>query len=112
MKGLLLFMVVLIVGCASHPPAVVSEGTNSEIRAEAVRVAKADISSGHPRVCLAGGGAASAAGIEASSEKLVEGLPRWNISRGCPDPILQKSVIFAEAYNQEILAAVSSAKRE
>ena len=112
MKRLLLFLVVLIAGCASHPPTVLSKGTDSEIRAEAVRVAKADLSSGHPCACLAGGRAAYAVGIPASSEKLVAGFPRWNISRGCTDPIVQKSVIFAEAYNHEIVASASSAKHE
>ena len=112
MKRLLLLMVVLIAGCASHQSAVLSKGTDSEIRAEAVRVANADLSSGHPRVCLAGGRAACAVGVQASSEKLVEGFPRWNISKGCTDHIVQNSVIFAEAYNHEIVAAVSPAKHE
>jgi hypothetical protein len=112
MKRLLPFMVVLIAGCASHSPPVLFKGTDSEIRAEAVRVVKADLSSGHPRVCLAGGRAAYAVGIPASSENLVEGFPRWNISKGCTDPTVQKGVIFAETYNHEIVAAASAAKHE
>ncbi len=112
MKRLLIIMAVVVAGCASHPRAVLSKGTDTEIRAAAMRVARADLASGHPRICLAGGRAVYAVGVPASSENLVEGFPRWDISRGCTDPIVQKSVIFAEAYNHEIVAAASSAKHE
>jgi hypothetical protein len=108
---LVLIAFSLVAGCTSHSP-VWSKGTDEEIRAVAAKTARADIAAGQPRLCLAGGRGAGPVGIPQESWYLVKDLPEWNISKGCSDPFLVRSVIFGEAYNREILTNLVQRKSQ
>src|ERR1051326_143121 len=99
----LIAVIVWITGCVSNGPSILSKGTDDEIRAEAVRTAKADITSGHPRICIAGSIGKNPIGIPPESLDSIKNLPRWSLPSGCTEPLASKSVIFAGAYNAEVL---------
>jgi hypothetical protein len=73
----------LVAGCATRSPLVLSHGSDGEVEAEAVRIARADLAAGRPRVCLAGTIGTAPVGIPPDSFESVRGLPRFSLPRGC-----------------------------
>src|SRR5687768_3884064 len=93
---------VFMCGCVTRGPKVLSKGSDAEIEAEALRIARADIAAGKPKVCYAGGIVVSAVGVPAESFELVRNLPRLPLPCGCTDPLTQPAQRFAEVYNTEV----------
>ena len=102
---------VLVSGCVTRGPKVLSNGSDADIDAEALRIAKADIAAGRPRVCYAGTIAVSPVAVPADSFELVRDLPRFPLPCGCTDRLALPAVRFAQAYNSEVLRYLQEHKR-
>jgi hypothetical protein len=109
----LAFSVCLLLagGCVTRGPKVLSKGSDAEIEAEALRIAKADVAAGRPRICYAGGIVAFAVGVPNESFDLVRDLPRLPLPCGCTDPLTLPAVHFARVYNTEVLRYLQQTKQ-
>ena len=105
-------LVLLLAGCVTRGPKVLSAGRDAEIEAEALRIARADIAAGHPRVCYAGTIASGPVGIPAESSELVRDLQRFPLPCGCTDPLALPAEHFAQIYNREVLRYLQEHGRE
>ena len=116
MKSTLIFLLLAASclatsGCVASGPAILRTGTDAQIRSEARRMARADCASGHPRVCLAGTRGLSAVGVSPESAYLVRGLPELRVPRGdYNEPLAPRGIVFAEAYNDEIVRCLWNAQ--
>ena len=87
----------------SEGPPILKTGSDAEIRADAVRAARADMAAGKPRVAFSGGIASWPIGIPQEHWHLVERLPKVPLPSGCTVPYLAQASVYAEAYNKEML---------
>src|SRR5688572_27592099 len=99
-------------GCVTRGPKVLSKGSEAEIEAEALRIAKADIAGGRPRVCYAGTIGVSPVGVPAESFTLMRDLPRLPLPCGCTDPLALPAIRFAQIYNAEVLRYLQEHKND
>ena len=99
-------------GCVTRGPKVLSKGSDTEIDAEALRAARADIAAGRPRVCYAGTIGVHAVGVPSESLHLVTDLPRFPLPCGCTDPLALRAYRFAEVYNTEVFHYLQKRKSE
>jgi hypothetical protein len=105
----LIFSLALAAGCAAWSgPSVLRKGTNEQLDAEALRVAKEDVAAGRPRVAYAGTVASGPVGVPAESLELVSKLPKFSLPSGCMEPMAFRSMRFAHVYNTEILRHLSA----
>jgi len=102
---------VFVCGCVTRGPKVLAKGSDAEIEAEALRIARADVAAGRPRICYAGGFAVSAVAVPAESFDLVRDLPRFPLPCGCTDPLTLPAGRFAQIYNTEVLRYLQEHKR-
>ena len=109
---LALIVAMALTGCVSRGPKVLSNGSDSDVAAEALRIARADIASGRPRVCYAGTIGVRAVGIPDKSLHLVRDLPRLPLPCGCTDPLALQAYHFAQVYNAEVLSYLKKRKTE
>ena len=84
-------------------PPILATGSEAEIQAAGVADARADAAKGRPRVCHAGGYAAGPVGVPPEHLYLVKALPKVSLPVGCTAPFARQAVLYAEAYNKEIL---------
>ena len=104
-----LMMTLVLVSCVTADyPAVLRHGTPDEIKAEAIRIARSDIAANKMRICIAGTRGTCAVGIPSEKEAAIHNLPQWQMPCGCTEPLAKAGIIFAEAYNREILAQMDS----
>ena len=76
----------------------------SEIRARAIAQAREDVEAGTPHVAWGGGYALHRPNIPADKEHFVAGLPPVkHVPAGCTDPLVRQGMIFAAAYNGELV---------
>jgi hypothetical protein len=99
-------------GCVTRGPKVLSKGSDTEIEAEALQTARADIAAGRPRVCYAGTVGVSAVGVPRDSLHLVRDLPRFPLPCGCTDPLAMRAYRFAEVYNTEVVHYLQTGKSQ
>jgi|GEM_PF-5671373 len=85
-------------------------GSLEEIDTEARHCAHADIKAGKPQVCYAGGYAYYAMGVPPEAAHLVEDLPVIRLPGGCAHPLAREAMVFAEAYNIEVVQYLSEAQ--
>jgi hypothetical protein len=99
-------------GCVTRGPKVLPTGSETEIDAEALVVARADIAAGRPRVCYAGTIGVFPVGVPQGSLHLVRDLPRFPLPSGCTNPLAIPAFRFAQIYNTEVLRHLKQRKRD
>lgn len=100
--GLLL---ISVAGCAG--PYYFSD---VRVRQEAREDARATIARGELVLCEAGTYAIYTPGISAVDLDVVRELPRRRLPSGCVNPKAERSIAYAEAFNDEILRSISHRK--
>jgi len=94
----LLLLALLVPACVSTP--YIGQLSSEAARREAHH----DIHSGHLKIYVAGGRAATEVGVSEYERPLVAGLPRsQRLSHGCTDPHVSEAMAYAGVYNREIV---------
>jgi hypothetical protein len=92
---------------APQGPPILEKGSDTEIRKAAVVVARADIAAGHPRICYAGTRGVSPVGVSEKHLGRVESFKRVPLPCDCSDPLASKAIVYAKAYNGEVVSYLS-----
>jgi len=92
-------------------PPILKTGTPEEIQRSAIAASQTDIAAGKPQIAFTGTIACMPIGVPPEHLALVEKLPRLSLPCGCATPLVREAIIYAEAYNKEILAHLLEANK-
>jgi hypothetical protein len=110
MQGLVITAVALPLYLAGvrtpEGPAILATGSDAEIRKAAAADARTDIDAGNPRICYAGTRGIFAVGVPQQHLRRVEAFERVPLPSGCTNPLALRALVYAEAYNAEVMRSL------